>query len=258
MRCNRTATRGVTCYSVLPLIRAFYLQQRAPRIFKLALVLSVSSAAINSATIDAGTVLTRPYFVSDGTTAALVDFSSTDGNFALSGLGIPGGGNLFCAQDFGVFCPFGESYSIQAFFPDAGSGLVDASATINGDTVGTVVLGCPGLACPHSMVQLIADPVTISEPGSYVVPFYATGQIQAKLSVGSPFILDQTVVGVGLLSFAVTQSSPGKFEFVNQYLAGNDELMWSFVAVPEPSTILLTLLALVTLALWRRLSKVKA
>ncbi len=215
--------------------------------FKLVLFLGLGLAVSRGSTIDSGYVFTAPYFASDATTVQL-NVASSDGNFALSGLGIPGGANLDCTMG-GGFCPFGQSYSIEAFFPDASSYGVVADAVIDGHPAGSVTLGCPSSACPHSLVRLIAQPVDISSPGTYVVPFYATGEIQASQGIGD-LILDQTISGFGSLSFSVSTFSSGYFQ-VGGPPGGSLGLRWLFAPVPEPSMLLPTLLGLAAI-LWRR------
>lgn len=217
---------------------------------RLTLLLSLGIAALSGGTIDSGQVFTSPYFVSDDT-SVVINFSSTDGNFSLfnnSGL-LLGGANVTCIHEF-IDCAFG-TYSIRAFFPDAGSFPASASAAIGGIPVGTVLLGCPNPACPDTILLLTAQPVDISRPGYYEVPFSASGQIQASQSLGGPLLLDQTISGIGLLDFAVSTSSPRRFQFVD---FGQREFQWRFQPVPEPSMLLPSLLGLAAVA-WRRQRK---
>jgi len=138
-----------------------------------------------------------------------------------------------CIPKF-IDCAFG-TYSIQ----------------VGGIPVGTVLLGCPNPACPDPILLLTAQPVDISRPGYYEVAFSATGQIQASQSLSDPLLLDQTISGIGLLDFAVSTSSPGRFQFVD---FGSRELQWRFQPVPEPSMLLPGLLGLAAIA-WRRQRK---
>lgn len=219
---------------------------------KLTLLFSLGLTAAYAGTIDSGHVFTRPYFVSDGTTV-LFNLSSTDGNFSLSGSGILGGANLDCMIAVGD-CAFGQTYSIQAFFPDATSYSALADATINGSPIGTVLLGCPGTGCPDTFLRLTAQPVDISAPGDYEVPFSVSGQIQASQSFGSPLLLDQMVSGVGVLDFSASAASPGRFQINPGPPGGPMGLQWSFEPVPEPSMLLPGLLALGAIQ-WRRRRK---
>ena len=221
---------------------------------KLTLALTVALAAARGATIDSGVVLTRPYFVSDDTTA-FVNLSSTDGNFSLFTSGILGGANLSCLHESGTLdCPFGP-YSIQAFFPDASSHSAQAAATINGIPFGTVLLGCGVSGCPDTFLRLTAQPVDILAPGDFEVPFSLSGQIQAAQSLGSSLLLDQTVSGIGLLDFSVTAASPGRFQINPGGTGGQLGLRWTFEPVPEPSMFLPVLLGLAAIQ-WRRRRKV--
>ena len=225
---------------------------------KLALAFTLALAAAQGSIIDSGTVYTRPYFISDGT-SVFGNLSSTDGNFSLdlgtplTGSQVTGGGNMDC--DIGSpSCPYGQTYSITAFFPDATSS--HAFVTIDGNLVGSLLLGClaPAPVCPDTFVSLIAQPVTISTPGTYSVPFYATGQIQAAQTSGSPLILDDQVFGIGLLNFSVSTSHPGSFQIDTgppQILVG---LNWVFQPVPEPSMFLPSLLGLAAIQ-WQRRRK---
>jgi hypothetical protein len=222
---------------------------------KIALLLTIGLAASWGSTIDQGNVFTRPYFVSDAT-AVNFNISSSDGGFTVFGPGMLGGGNVGCSYIGAAGeCAFG-TYSIQAFFPDASSHPASANAIIDGTSVGSVLLGCAGPSCPHTSLFLTAQPVNISAPGSYSVPFSATGQIQAAQNVGDPFILDQTVSGVGSLYFSVFTTDPGYFQFAVAQGNGPFGLEWQFKQVPEPSMILPTMLGLAAIQ-WRRRSKRK-
>ena len=218
---------------------------------KLTLLLTLGLTAAYAGTIDSGHVFTAPYFVSDGTTV-LLNISSTDGNFSLFGSGILGGANLDCMITVGD-CPF-STYSIQALFPDATSFSAQADATINGNPIGTVLLGCPVAGCPDTFLRLTAQPVDISAPGDYEVPFSISGQIQAAQSFGSPLLLDQTVSGFGVLDFSASAASPGRFQINPGPPGGPMGLQWSFEPVPEPSMLLPGLLALGAIQ-WRRRRK---
>ena len=219
---------------------------------KLTLLFSLGLTAALASTIDSGHVSTRPYFVSDSTTV-LINFSSTDGNFSLSGSGILGGANLPCMIVIGD-CLLGQTFSIQAFFPDASSFSAQADATINGNPIGTVLLGCPVSGCPDTFLLLTAQPVNISAPGNYEVPFSVSGQIQASQSFGSPLLLDQTVSGIGVLDFSASAASPGRFQINPGPPVGQLGLQWNFEPVPEPSMLLPGLLALGAIQ-WRRRRK---
>lgn len=212
--------------------------------------LIVSIASLHAGTIDTGGfVFTAPYFVSDGTTIQM-SLNSTDGDFQLSGNGILGGANMACSLGVGA-CPFGQAYSIEAFFPDFSSFPAFATATIQGNSVGTVLLGCPNPAvCPDTSVRLFAQSVVISSPGNYAIPFFATGQIQAAVGNG-PLLLNQAVGGIGTLHFSVTQSSPGQFQVdPGPGMNGSSALQWNFEAVPEPATALVTLFGLAGIGLY--------
>ncbi len=217
--------------------------------YKFGVMLTLSLAILRGSTIDAGVVFSRPFFVSDGPTVQFL-VSSTGGNFSVSSVLVPGGGNLDCAM-FMSTCAFGQTYSIQTDFPDYSSFPSTGTAIVGGNPMGTVVLGCsiydaPG--CAHTQVSLIAQPVVISAPGAYVVPFTATGQIQASIGAG-PLIIDQTIDGVGLLYFSVSERVPGIFQFDTLPRSGPmEELQWNFVSVPEPATYLSCLLVLA--AIW--------
>jgi hypothetical protein len=217
--------------------------------FKIALFLGLGLTSWGSI-IDSGTVFTPANFVSDATTVQF-SLSSTDGNFSVFQLasGVPGGANLGCPLGVEI-CDYGQTYTIGALFPDASSGGVQAMAILNGVPAGTVLLVCPAADCPHTLVTLTAQPINISAPGDYVVPFSATGQIQAAHCVvlPCPLILDQTISGVGLLSFSVVTSSPGSFGVQNKTPGA---LKWVFEPVPEPSTILPVLFGLAAIQ-WRR------
>lgn len=221
--------------------------------FKLALFLGLGLATSWGSTIDSGAVFTSANLVSDGTTVQF-SLSSTDGYFSLFqlGPGVPGGANLGCPLGIEI-CPYGQTYNIQAFFTDALSGGVQAMAIIDGISVGSVLIDCPDPACPQTAVVLTAQPIDISAPGDYVIPFSASGQIQAAplsciVPSPCPLILDQTISGVGLLSFSVVTSSPGFFGVPN---STPGPLRWEFESVPEPSTILPVLVGLAAIQ-WRR------
>lgn len=216
---------------------------------KLAITLAFSLATLRGAIIDAGVVFSRPFFVSDGPTVQFF-LSSTNGSFSVFSTLVLGGGNLDCAMQMSN-CAFGQTYSIRADFPDNSSYPATGTAIVAGVPTGAVVLGCsiydpPG--CTHTQLSLIAQPVVISAPGDYVVPFTATGQIQASIGTG-PLIIDQTIYGVGLLYFSVSERIPGIFEFDVLPRSGPmEELQWNFVSVPEPVTYLPCLL--VSAAIW--------
>ncbi len=206
---------------------------------KFLLALSFGMIAANAATIDSGMVSTSPYFISDASMVT-VNIGSSDGAFSLFG-DIPGGGNLFCQHEMGS-CVYG-TYSFQAFFPDL-STYASAYAVIDGTPLGLVTIACPFPGCPHTFLGLIAQPVLISSPGFYDVPFTASGKVQAS-AVPGVLILDQPVDGVGSLYFSVSEVSPGFFQV-------DRNLVWNFAAVPEPRLTFVTFLVLVPIWLRQR------
>jgi len=261
MLCDRIVTMPV-----LPWGLRSCLIRRHPGMFKLALILSISSAAVHGATIaniDAGSSVFTPAFFNDFGTTISMNLSST-GNFVLSSPLITGGGNQQCSFfPMNLGCGFG-TYSISANFP---RGAVTTSAARADGSIqgipGPFFLSCGpgngGPMCPSTpgtSVSLTAVPVTISAFGSYVVPFSATGQIQATtVSDPTTLILDTPIFGVGNLSFSVIPTGLGGFGFV--FAGGATALAWNFTAVPEPSPILLSAISLALGILARRLTKGK-
>jgi hypothetical protein len=227
---------------------------------KFALFLALGVTTSWGSIIDAGDVFTTANFVPDGTKVQF-SLSSSDGKFSLFqlGSGVFGGADLDCP--LGVdFCPYGQTYTITAFFPDASSVPAEAMAIIDGNAIGSVLIGCPNPACPQTSVVLTAQAVDISSPGLYVIPFSATGQIQAAQNCvpqNAPcsLILDQTISGAGFLTFSVITSSPGFFGVRNPVPDAFAPLRWEFEPVPEPSTILPVLFGLAAIQRRRHLRK---
>jgi|GEM_PF-2097439 len=199
---------------------------------KLILFFTACLSFSRASTIDSGYVATKPFFIPEGSTVQ-VNFGSSDGNFSLFGSGILGGGSLPCRNETTDQCAFG-TYFIGAGFPDATYGA-GATVAIDGNPAVNVTIGCLAPDCPHTSVQLSAGLVDISGPGIYRVPFTATGIIQASTGINTPFILDQTISGVGLLSFLAILGDPGHFQILPAPPGGPLGLIWTFAPVPEPS-----------------------
>ena len=195
---------------------------------------SVSGTAITNGTINLSSYLSAGTFVLSGN------------GFAVSG--------SFDAPAFTALLiinscrPCSSGYSLPVSGQIASSSFHGGSGTIGATTYPSVLWG-DDMAAHGSVLMITGAPITLNGPGTYTGSFSLTGFL-CGTTTGGQGLHDCTVdllalTGSGQVSVNIVQDS--------ENLLRSDSAIYTFTAVPEPSTVVLAV-PLLAILLRRRQS----
>jgi hypothetical protein len=153
-----------------------------------------------------------------------------------------------------VFPYLPSGYTATLFSHSIGDYGASGSATVDGVSYpavgfqGTYQPGGPMSSVFYSSFLSLQSVPFVLAPGSFSIPFTATGRIRAATAGATELLIDDEVIGSGTLSFTLRHvagpDSPLTFAYFPT-LEGDPtrtmppQMVWQFQPAPEPSSWLL-------------------